>query len=130
MLYNFADIYTFQNTDWPTIFKLIVPIILGLLFFLTALAWNEAIRATINLYSADREFLKPTSGELSATWIYTGVISVVLIAYIWILRNELKKDVIQLEPHRAPGIDIGAEGVDGPPAILPVSQNVVSGGIA
>jgi len=116
---------SFQNKDLRTIFKLIIPIILGLLFFLGALAWNDALRQSINFYFSDRDFLKPTNKELISTWVYVIILTVLFLLYLWFFRNQLKNDVVQFEPHDAPGagIDIGADT----PAVLPVSQQSAMG---
>ena len=61
-------------------------IVASALSIIAALAWNNAIQATIDKYHADDNSLK-------ARWVYAGIITVVVIAVafwlIW-LRGKVK----------------------------------------
>lgn len=97
--------------------KLLLPILVGIIFFIVAIAWNDAIISTINYYTSERELLIPTSNELKYKWIYVCIITIILITIVYMSRNILSRSVIKMESHSDSIIDITPETIAASPII-------------
>lgn len=95
--------------------RLLLPILVGVLFFIAALAWNEAIVGTINFFTSEREFLVPTRKELASKWIYTIVITFILILIVYLSRKFLAQPVLNLEAHSDSIVDVTPEAIASSP---------------
>ena len=89
--------------------RLMISVIIGVLFFLIALSWNDSIMSTIDFYTAERDFLIPTQKELISSWVYTIVITFILIITVYLFRNYLKQSFLHLESS-GEGSSIGQGG--------------------
>lgn len=108
-----------EDNTWKIMGILLLPVFIGLLFFITALSWNDAIVSTINFYSGERDFIKPTTQELIYKWVYTIIITFILILVIYIFRKQLHRSTANLETHTDAVINFNPEDVALSPDILP-----------
>ena len=83
-----------------------VPIVTGLLFFVAAISFNEAIVSTINFYTADRDVLIPTNTELFYKWVYflVSISALCLFTLVW------KHTLSSFRSHRDPQ-DLPADSI-------------------
>lgn len=107
------------DNTWKIMGTLLLPVLIGLLFFITALSWNDAIVSTINFYSGERDFIKPTRQELIYKWVYTLIITFILIFVIYIFRKQLHRSTSNLETHTDAVINFNPEDVALSAEILP-----------
>jgi len=80
--------------------RLLIPIFIGFLFFLAALSYNSSITSTIYYWFGERTGLIPTSTEVIAEWVYTGIITIILLVFVFIFKDTLKKSQLHIETHR------------------------------
>jgi len=84
------SISTHSNTE-TSILKTVVPIIVGIIFFLTALAFNDAITSTIDYYV--------NSNEIAYMWIYAVSVFVILIALTYFSKSFIHAGNVKLSSH-------------------------------
>lgn len=90
--------------------RLLIPIFIGFLFFLAALSYNSSITSTIYYWFGERTPLIPTSTEVISEWVYTGITTIILLLFVYIFKDTLKKSQLHIETHREGGAYEG--GVD------------------
>lgn len=103
-----------KQTNITLIEKLLLPILVGIIFFIVAIAWNEAIIATINYYTSERAYLIPTGKELIYKWVYVSIVTVILIIAVYMSRNILIGSVTKLQSSSSIG-DITPEAIAASP---------------
>lgn len=86
--------------------QILFPLVIGVLFFLTALGINQAVGLTIDRYFHDESLDTSTTQNVLVGWGYAIIISVMLVALVYFSNKYIHAGKIGLDAHGETGPDL------------------------
>lgn len=86
--------------------QILFPLIIGILFFLTALGINQAVGLTIDRYFHDISLGTSTTQNVLVGWAYSIIIAVVLVALVYFSNRYIHAGKASLDAHGESGPEL------------------------
>lgn len=91
------------NSD-SSVLKLLSPIIIGILFFLVALAFNGAVTGTIDTYIGDDRPFEFSTKDIVIKWVYAVIALAILVIAVYLSHKYVHGGNVNLTAHDNPVI--------------------------